>query len=147
MTAQRQPHELILRARQGDRKSFGEVASIAEHLIRNAAQKKAWTQLSLAAEIAARAESPSKQLRRDERFNRLEKALRGLKADHREVIMLARIEGLRAKDIALRMNRSEDAVHKLLARALLRLKESFGDTESLSLPHRHIAAEGNRDGE
>ena len=69
MTAQRQPHELILRARQGDRKSFGEVASIAEHLIRNAAQKKAWTQLRLAAEIAARAESPSKQLRRDERFS------------------------------------------------------------------------------
>ena len=60
---------------------------------------------------------------------------------------MARVEGLKVKEIAVRMNRSEDAVHKLLARALLRLKESFGDTESLNLPNRFLPVEEDRDGE
>jgi hypothetical protein len=33
----------------------------------------------------------------------------------------------------------------LLSRALLELKEKFGDTESLHLPHRRLQLEGDED--
>jgi RNA polymerase sigma-70 factor (ECF subfamily) len=89
--------------------------------------------------------SPSKGLRREERFSRLEKALDGLGPDEREVILLVRIEGLKIKDAAGRMNRTPNAVTKLLARALKKLKETFGDTDSLHLPPRGLAA-GDRSG-
>ncbi len=82
--------------------------------------------------------SPSKNLRRHERFDRLEQALKSLSDDHRQVIILARIEQLRVNEIALRMNRSETAVRNLLLRALRELQESFGDTESLQLPPRSL---------
>ena len=82
--------------------------------------------------------SPSKNLRRHERFDRLERALKSLSDDHRQVIILARIEQLRVKEIALRMNRSETAVRNLLLRALKELQECFGDTESLQLPPRSL---------
>ena len=66
----------------------------------------------------------------------MEKALESLSDDHRQVVTLARLEGLKVKEIAKRMDRSPDAVKKLLARALMHLKESFGDTESFHLPDR-----------
>ncbi len=90
------------------------------------------------------ASSPSKHLRRNERFDRLEKALRGLSADHRQVLILARVEGLRVKEIARIMKRSPNAVKKLLGRAMIELKRSFGDTESLGLPNRRLEL-GNGD--
>ncbi len=82
--------------------------------------------------------SPSKNVRRNERFDRLENALNNLSDDHRKVIVLARIERLGINDVARRMNRSANAVKKLLARALLELRQSFGDTESLHLPDRFL---------
>jgi RNA polymerase sigma-70 factor (ECF subfamily) len=78
--------------------------------------------------------SPSRGVRREERFARLESALEGLSPDHREVIVLARIQGLRLAEVAKRMGRSPNAVAQLLGRALSKLKDAFGDTESLSLP-------------
>ena len=48
----------------------------------------------------------------------LEQAMERLSEDHREVIMLVRIEGLPAAEVAKRMNRSENAIHLLLGRAL-----------------------------
>ena len=47
---------------------------------------------------------------------------------------LARIEGLRIAEIAERMGRSRNAVAHLLSRALAKLKDTFGDTESFHLP-------------
>lgn len=58
---------------------------------------------------------------RKDRLALLERALECLSDDHREVIVMSRIEGLPAKDIAERMGRSENAVHLLLGRALKRL--------------------------
>ena len=92
------------------------------------------------------AERPSRVLRRVERFDRLERALMQLSEDHRQVILLSRIEGLSAQEIATRMNRSPEAVHQLLWRALKKLKYSFGDTESLGLADRQLADELNNDG-
>ena len=77
--------------------------------------------------------SPSRSLRRRERLDRLQAALDALSPDHRQVIVLARLKGLRMTEIAERMERSPNAVALLLARALAKLRESFGDTESLPL--------------
>ena len=60
--------------------------------------------------------SASKAAVRNERFDRLEKALEQLSDEHRRVILLSRIDGLSMKEIAARMERSPDAVMKLLRR-------------------------------
>lgn len=92
------------------------------------------------------APSPSVAARREERFERLRAALDGLEPDHREVIVLARLEGLRLSEVARRMGRSPNAVAHLLSRALARLKEAFGETESLGLPHRRLDVGGSGGG-
>jgi RNA polymerase sigma-70 factor (ECF subfamily) len=84
------------------------------------------------------AASPSRTLRRHERFDRLQEALDSLSPEYRQVIVLARLKGLRIKEIAERMNRSPNAVALLLARALAKLRETFGDTDSLRLPPMSI---------
>ena len=127
---------------RGEESFYRWLGSIAEHLIWSSSQKKAWGEIGLTRDVGARNTSPSKHIRREERFDRLEKALGDLSGDHRRVVILARIEGLKVKEIAARMNRSPDAVKKLLARALLNLKQSFGDTESLHLPDRRIGTNG-----
>ena len=98
--------------------------------------------LELPDRLPARGASPSRIMRRGERLDRLEKAIADLPADYREVIRLSQLDGLKVKEIARRMNRSEYAVKHLMARALCRLRESFGDTESLSLPDRPLQVEG-----
>ena len=82
--------------------------------------------------------SETRRLRREERFDRLEATLKDLSPDHREVILLAKIEKLPLKVVAERMSRSHQGVRQLLRRALQSLKEGFGDTESLHLPHRRL---------
>ena len=84
--------------------------------------------------LAGKDSSPSKGARRQERFERLEKALDGLSAERREVIILAQIRGLSRKEIGERMGRTADAVSMLLLRALRELRKVFGETDSLRLP-------------
>jgi RNA polymerase sigma-70 factor (ECF subfamily) len=122
----------------GEERFYRWLGSIAEHVIWSSSQKKAWEQIRLRQDVRGVDHSPSKEMRRNERFERLERALEGLSNDHRDVITLARLEGLTVSEIATRMDRSPNAVKKLLARALTRLKESFGDTESLHLPARRM---------
>ncbi len=105
------------------------ILHLARHHFRN-------REFSIEREIVATAGSPSGSLRREERFDRLEAALEKLSPEYRQVIILARIDGLPLKDISERMNRTPKAVSKLLRRALENLKSHFGDTESFSLPHR-----------
>jgi RNA polymerase sigma-70 factor (ECF subfamily) len=118
------------------------LGGIAEHHLLSSSQKKAWDEIRLTRDVSGAGLSPSKALRREERFDRLEDTLSSLSEEHRKVILLARIEGLPVAEIAARLKRSPGAVKMLLARALLRLKESFGDTESLGLPRRSLEAEG-----
>lgn len=113
---------------------------IAEHLIWNASQKRGRGRLRITEDHPDSDTSPSGHVRRNERFDRLEAALSRLSPDHRTAIQLARIEGLKVKEIAARMDRSPDAVKKLLARALARLRREFGDTESFHLPPRSLEA-------
>jgi RNA polymerase sigma-70 factor, ECF subfamily len=65
--------------------------------------------------------TPSQDAMVREQTERIEKAFDELPEEYREVITLARIVGLPYADIAEQMNRSDDAVRKLLARALARL--------------------------
>lgn len=57
----------------------------------------------------------------NEEAERLGAALETLDPDHREVIVLRKLEELSFKDVAARMGRSEDACRMLLARAMVAL--------------------------
>jgi RNA polymerase sigma factor (sigma-70 family) len=73
-------------------------------------------------------------MRRGELLDRLQKALDGLPADYRRVLRGVLVEKLPLTEIARRMGRTPNAVSHLLLRANRRLRESFGDTQSLHLP-------------
>ena len=77
-------------------------------------------------------------MRREERFERLQTALESLPSDYREVIVLARLRRLPIKEVADRLNRTPGATTQLLWRAVQKLRQSFGDTESLHLPPRSL---------
>ena len=126
---------------QGEGSFYSWLGGIAEHVIANAARKKAWNHLEIKRDPTGRDPTPSKNLRRNERFDRLQDALNRLSPDHRKALLLSRVDGLKVQEIAARMNRSPNAVYKLLARALLEMRQDFGDTESLNLPERTFESE------
>jgi len=97
--------------------------------------------LRLDRSVAGPEPSPSKTLRRNERFDRLEASLARLSEEYWTVILLARIEGLSTKEIARRMGRSESSVKNLLLRGLKALRRTFGDTASFGLPDRELGTE------
>ncbi len=126
---------------RGENSFYSWLGSIAENIIRHAAEKKSWGQLRLTVDLPGEHESPGTKLRRHERFDRLETAINGLSADQKTALTLARFEGLKVREIAERMNRSPKAVYKLLARAVLELRKDVGDTRSLHLPDRLLEVE------
>jgi RNA polymerase sigma-70 factor (ECF subfamily) len=121
---------------------------VAEHVILNLARRQRNDPiLYLEQDRPHGGPSPSRHLRRRERLDRLQDAVEGLPPDYREAVLLVRIEGLRIQDAAARMGRTPKAVKHLLARALARLKDTLGDTESLSLPPSPLRDGGGlRDG-
>ena len=119
---------------------------IANHVILKLTGKRHVLKLELENTLPSKDDSPGTALRRQERFNRLQDALWSLSPDHREVIVLARIQGLRINEIAVRMNRSPDAVTQLLSRALEKLKASFGETDSFHLPDQKFKEGEGGDG-
>ena len=118
------------------------LCGIAEHLIRNASRKRSVSMHKVTLDIAGSDTSASRAMQRNERYDRLQEALQSLSPDHRKVMELARIRGLKTQEIADRMQRSPVAVRLLLLRALEQLKNRFGDTASLHLPHRPLPIEG-----
>ena len=69
--------------------------------------------------------TPSAILSRKEELDKLEKAIDRLRPEHRQIILLAKIEGLSYKEIADRLGKSVDSVGYLLSRAMLALAEGF----------------------
>jgi len=69
--------------------------------------------------------TPSVILSKKEDLDKLEDAIDGLRPEYREVILLAKIEGLTYKEIADRLNKSTDMVGYLLSRAMMILAENF----------------------
>ena len=134
----------IPRCRATDKPSVQRwLKSIAEHVILNLARRRRIDRvLYVDHESPSATPTPSKSLRRESRRNRLQDALDTLPADYRKAVFLVRIEGLTIKEAARRMGRTPKAVMHLLGRALKRLKEDLGDTESLSLPPDAILREG-----
>lgn len=126
---------------------FRWLTGIANHVIFNEARRQQRRPtVPFESNVMTSDPSPSKGMRRDERFERLAAALDSLSPDHREVIVLARIEGLSLAEVAGRMKRTQGAVAQLLWRALKRLREQFGDTESFHLPDRRLQDHGGRNG-
>ena len=80
------------------------------------------------------APSPSQGVRREERLERLQRAIDRLPKHYREVVRLSRIEGHNSKQVAERLERSPEAIRHILVRALRLLRDAMGDTRSLSLP-------------
>ena len=69
--------------------------------------------------------TPSVVLLLREELDRLERAMDRLKPQYREVIMLAKIEGLSCKEIAGRLNKSPAAVAMSLSRGIFALTNLF----------------------
>jgi RNA polymerase sigma-70 factor (ECF subfamily) len=69
--------------------------------------------------------TPSMFLSRREELDKLEQAMDRLKPEYREVIMLAKIEGLPCKEIAGRLNKSPAAVAMSLSRGIVALTNLF----------------------
>ena len=136
--------ESIGRFRGDDESSFCRwLSGIAEHVILKAATRRQ-TRKKLEFHLeppSLESSSPSRRMRREERFDRLERAVSDLPPDYREVVYLARIEGVQLTEIAQRMNRSHDAVKQLLTRALRKLRTIMEDTESFNLPARKLRRE------
>lgn len=72
-----------------------------------------------------RATTPSVLLSRKEDLAKLEKAMDKLKPQHREVIVLIKIEGLSYGEIGVRSNMTADAVRMLATRAMVALAAAF----------------------
>jgi len=69
--------------------------------------------------------TPSVIMSKKEDLDKLEKAIDQLKPDYREVIVLAKIDGLSYKEMADKLGKSIDSVAHLLSRAMLALTETF----------------------
>jgi len=69
--------------------------------------------------------TPSVVLSLREEFDRLERAMDRLKPQYREVIVLAKIEGLSCKEIAVRQNKRPAAVAMSLSRAIVAVTNIF----------------------
>ncbi len=82
--------------------------------------------------------TPMRAMAREERYERLVRAIESLSLDHRQAILLARIEGLPLQEVAARMGRSRDAVSMIIHRALEKLRSFFGSTGSFGLPARPL---------
>ncbi|MHC4207444.1 MAG: sigma-70 family RNA polymerase sigma factor [Planctomycetota bacterium] len=70
--------------------------------------------------------TPSVIMTKKEDLDKLEKAIDELKPEHKEVIVLAKIEELSYKEIGKRLDKSADAVGMLLSRAMVALTIAFG---------------------
>ena len=131
---------------QGEKAFFSWLCGIAVNVLREASRQYLKIDIeSRNPQLAGSTTTPSRHKRRNERFERLKTALQQLSEDHRKVITLSRIQGLPAKEVAQRMNRSVEATYQLLWRATKQLKEEFGNTESLRLPPRSIELEDQRE--
>ena len=77
--------------------------------------------------LLARDTSPSLQATRREQAVLLADVLAKLPDDYREVIILRHLQGRTFPEVAAHMGRTSDAVKKLWARALARLRGLLGD--------------------
>jgi RNA polymerase sigma-70 factor, ECF subfamily len=127
---------------RGERAFSNWLARIAENVVQEHARRSARQgQTAPGDEPMDPSVSPSRAGRRDERFQRLERALEALDPVSRRVVELSRLEGRPLKEIAARVGRSPNAVALVLMRALREMRKHIGDTESLGLPDHALGQE------
>jgi RNA polymerase sigma-70 factor, ECF subfamily len=132
---------------QGEDSFMRWIGTIAENVIRSAARKeKRRQEIPLAGDFPGADPSQSRVVRRDERFERFQEAFDALDPDARQVIHLARIQGMPIKEVARAIGRTPNATSILLYRALIKLRDRFGDTESFGLPPLRDLKEEKGDG-
>jgi RNA polymerase sigma-70 factor, ECF subfamily len=86
--------------------------------------------VSLADWLAADDTSPSERAARNEKFETLASALLDLPTDQRVAVELRYLQGMKVKDIAVVLARSEGAVSLLLFRAVKSLRDVLPATEA-----------------
>lgn len=138
--------------REAEEPFFHWLSGIAKKALADLARRKRREQRRSGGSVSggglpATGPTPSKVLRRDERLERLQAALAELTPEYRQVLVLSRIDGLTMKEISEQMDRSQNAVKHLIARALKQLKQNFGDTESLHLGNGLFVGEDSGHGE
>ena len=132
---------------RGDESFLRWLAGIAEHILRDQADRERLRRaVALESDVAGEGTSPSVAARREERFSRLEQAIEVLPPEYREVILLARVEGLPVQKIAERLGMTPNAVSQRLWRALRKLRDEFGETESFHLPPRRLGGKSGQHG-
>jgi RNA polymerase sigma factor (sigma-70 family) len=110
--------------RGGDLESFARwLLSIARIAVIKAAHPLEGSELALLSDGKRGGGSRGEGRPREERSEGLEEALERLHGDRKEVLLLARIEGLSMEEIAERTGRSPKEVRKLFGQALLDLRE------------------------
>jgi RNA polymerase sigma-70 factor (ECF subfamily) len=72
-----------------------------------------------------KASTPSVIMSRKEELDKLARVMDSLKSEYRDVIVLTKIEGLSYKEIAAKLDKSSEAVRKLLSRAMAELTVAF----------------------
>ena len=95
---------------------------------RDAAQHVPLAEVGELAELAARVRSQTSRIAFGERLARLEQALESLAPEHREAIVLRRLEELSFAEMGARMGRSPDACRMLFARAMAALTLAVPET-------------------
>jgi RNA polymerase sigma-70 factor (ECF subfamily) len=86
----------------------------------------------------AEAPSPSRVMAREERLDRLQRALDELPTEYKRVLRAVLVEKQPVTEIAHRLGKTPNAVSLLLLRANRKLRELLGDTRSLGLPDRGL---------
>jgi len=71
--------------------------------------------------------TPSVIVSRREDMNRLEKAMDKLRPEYKEVIILAKMEGLSGQELVEKLGKEPGATRALLSRALAALAEAYGE--------------------
>jgi len=69
--------------------------------------------------------TPSAIVSRREELDKLAKAIEALKPEYKQVVVLAKIEGLSYKEIGRRLGKSADAARMLFSRAMAELTDAF----------------------
>jgi RNA polymerase sigma-70 factor, ECF subfamily len=121
---------------------FRYLAAIARHSVVDAvrairAKKRAAPELALVRsdwsafgmkvdDLAAETMGPATRAQQAEATQQLHAAFASLDPDHRRVVGLRQLEGLSARETAIRMGRTETAVHSLYRRALMAWEAAAG---------------------
>jgi RNA polymerase sigma-70 factor (ECF subfamily) len=109
-----------LRRFQADARDVAQERSLQESLERSSSRLEAW--------LAAEQSSPDERAMRSEQLLHLATALARLPEDQRRAVELRHLKGCTVADVASQMNRSKEAVAKLLLRGVARLRQLLLDT-------------------